>query len=434
LGQGWLTIKFLLKKLLLEDHQSLFNLIPLSILAGMVMNYGIVLLLQSLYISLIIGCVLSGIGVFWFFQYLLTCKDRKDDNRSIISKFLFIFLILLFYGSAILVEPLRDWDARSIWFFHSKMIYVAGSIGESAGWQDPSIGFTHPDYPNLIPLIGAQVAYIMGFWNEYLPKISLFFMLIPATIWLATFVKRSFSFGFLIFMIPLSFGRWIWNGYMDGFLALYFVISILLLGRFLLFSSKVDLISSFGCLFVIMNIKNEGILAALVGFFLVLLLIIVNHENLSIKKIFENWTALLAGLIAIIPLGMWTFYKHQWNISNDLGIGTQQSFSRIFDRLIDGSYLFILQEINQQIEVAMLIFMLIFLASLYWKIKISKDSIQALLAAGLYGLGIFTIYLLTPNDLVWHLNTSISRTMLPVSGCLFVGSYFLLVKIESFLK
>jgi len=47
-------------------------------------------------------------------------------------------------------------------------------------------------------------------------------------------------------------------------------------------------------------------------------------------------------------------------------------------------------------------------------------------AALVYGLGMVLVYLATPHDLQWHLGTSISRTMLPVSGGLFVAGYYLI--------
>src|SRR5258706_16435582 len=67
--------------------------------------------------------------------------------------------------------------------FHAKMIYTAGAFGQSTGWQNPVVAFSHPDYPNLVPTLAAQAAFVVGFWNEYIPKISLFFMLGPSIIW-----------------------------------------------------------------------------------------------------------------------------------------------------------------------------------------------------------------------------------------------------------
>ena len=50
----------------------------------------------------------------------------------------------------ILSLPLYDWDARSIWFFHGKMIYYAGTLGPEAGWNIQTPQFSHVDYPKLV--------------------------------------------------------------------------------------------------------------------------------------------------------------------------------------------------------------------------------------------------------------------------------------------
>lgn len=75
--------------------------------------------------------------------------------------------VLLLYYFTILIDPLEDWDARSIWFFHAKMIAAAESIGLRAGWGHPSLRFSHSDSPNLIPALAAQLSHLLGYWNEY---------------------------------------------------------------------------------------------------------------------------------------------------------------------------------------------------------------------------------------------------------------------------
>jgi ABC-type nitrate/sulfonate/bicarbonate transport system permease component len=78
----------------------------------------------------------------------------------------------------------------------------------------------------------------------------------------------------------------------------------------------------------------------------------------------------------------------------------------------------------------LIILALFLLASIAWKIKPAREGIPALVAAGIYLLGMTIIYLLTPQDLAWHLWTTIDRTMLTVNGGIIVGWYFLLTKME----
>jgi hypothetical protein len=131
------------------------------------------------------------------------------------------------------------------------------------------------------------------------------------------------------------------------------------------------------------------------------------------------------------PFLLWNLYKYQWHLSNDLEIGAIQSFERIISRLTDGSYKTIFQYSFQQIKDALLLLGLLYLASNIRYKSLVKESVPALMAAIIYYFGMISIYVSTPYDLIWHLNTSINRTMLPVNGCIYVGCYFLLKKIEN---
>jgi len=57
--------------------------------------------------------------------------------------------------------------------------------------------------------------------------------------------------------------------------------------------------------------------------------------------------------------------------------------------------------------------------------------IPSLITAVIYYCGIVIIYLMTPANLNWHLATSVQRTMLTVSSCMFAGIFFLLKELEN---
>jgi hypothetical protein len=210
LGQGWLLTGPVLHGSLITEKRNipLLQEIPLMLMSGLIINYGIILCFQSIKVSLIIGWIISIFGLCCFGLHTFRYHTKESLSPEPINKWIGIIFTCLLFLSPILCEPLREWDARSIWFFHAKMIYEANSIGLSAGWQHPSIIFSHPDYPKLLPALAAQVTYVMGFWNEYIPKTSLFFMLVPGVIWLFTFARRSFSFAILFFLIPFVYRFW----------------------------------------------------------------------------------------------------------------------------------------------------------------------------------------------------------------------------------
>ena len=399
---------------------------------GLIINYGIILFFQTLDISLIIGSIVSISGLFCWVVSIFKNTPRQFLTQALFFRWIGISFVCLLFLSPILTKPLTAWDARSIWFFHAKMIYYANSIGQFAGWQHPSVSFSHIDYPKLVPAIAAQVANLVGFWNEYIPKASLFFMLVPATIWLFTFARHTFSFGILLLLLPFSFSQWIWNGYLDGYFALYFSLAMLLFGRYIKFSRPIDLISGFSCLFVLLYIKNEGVLALFSGLCAIILINILFRKKIhfSRKLILQRGKYYLAGLVAILPFVLWSIYKQNWNLSNDLEIGIQ-SWSRIVSRLNDGSYKLVFVMVFKQIEASLIMLGLIYFTSAANKKAFVGESLPALVAAGIFCLGIIIIYLLTPHDLVWHLETSVDRLMLSVNSCIYIASFFILRSLEN---
>lgn len=435
LGQGWLVVGPILQGSLIitKRHIPLLQEIPLMLMSGLILNYGMILFFQSLTVSLAAGGILSICGLCCWGVNTFRYQPRQRLTPASMKKWIGAFFVCSLFLSPILAIPLKDWDARSIWFFHAKMIYTVGSIGQSAGWQHPSVVFSHADYPNLVPALAAQVAHVLGFWNEYIPKASLFFMLVPAVGWLFTFARRSFSFAILLFLFPVSFNPWLWNGYMDGIFALYFSIAMLLLGRYIKSLQPIDMISSLSCLIVLLYIKNEGVLVLLSGLCSMILvhLLLKNKALFSRRGFLQEWKSYLAGFLGLLPFGIWGLYKQEWNLRNDLGIGTLPSILRISSRLMDGSYQLIFQNIYEQIEGALMLLGLLGFAFAAQNKSIARESLPALFAAGIYCLGMVFVYLLTPNDLEWHLQVSIKRTMLPVIGCIYMGSYYILDALEN---
>ncbi len=217
LGLGWLIGGPVLHGSLWPKNRliPLLPQIPLLLIWGLILNYGLVLSLQSLKTSLMFSDLLAvcGLGCFAAFSFHQTFRVSKTlkvlPGKIYLEgyKWLGIALVCLLYVAPIVAQPLLTWDARSIWFFHAKMIYVAGSFSQATGWTHPSAAWSHVHYPNLVPVLAAQVAYLKGFWNEYLPKAALIFVLVPAVLWLFTFARRSMSFALLLMLLPFSLGE-----------------------------------------------------------------------------------------------------------------------------------------------------------------------------------------------------------------------------------
>lgn len=409
--------------------------IPLFLTTGLLVNHLILLSSQSLQLSLFPGSIICIFGLIWFFLRRGEETFIKKNDRDWLP-IVAITIILILYYFTILYDPLEGWDARSIWFFHSKMIWSAGSLNLEAGWNHPSLQWSHVDYPKLIPALAAQLLGVLGYWNEYAPKFSLFLLLIPAIFWIFSFYSRRVSFLFLVMVFPFGLKSHLWNGFMDGYVALYSAVSALLLGRYFQERRLSDLISAVSCLALLTNIKNEGILIALLGImsFAITAMLINSFKWTEFKKHFGPYRMVWLAVV-MTPCILWSvFYKNKWHLVNDLQIGTSGAFYRLFDRLSDGtSLLFILKKTFFHDDSSVRLSLAVFILGITW-LTLSKryiiSWIPALIITVAYYGCILAVYLMTPNDLIWHLGTSVQRTMLTVSSCLLAGSFFIIREIE----
>jgi len=433
LGLGWLAVGPLLHGSLFKRRRDtlLVEEFPLILLGGFILNFGILLVVQKLNLSLIVGGVLALAGLVFFGIYLFRHHIGKVRNPDSLNKWVGVVFLNLLLTGPILTSALMAWDARSIWYFHAKMIYFAGSIGLEAGWTDPTVIFSQLDYPKLVPALASQIMYIMGFWNEYLPKLSLFLAFIPAVTWLVTFARKSYSYMFLVIMLPFSLFPWLWNGYMDGLLAFYFCIALLLFDRYMKEGRSIDLVSSLASALFLLYIKNEGNLALLVLLFAFAVYYVIEKKPFKQKLAFKfHWRYAVITITALIPFIIWGIYIKRWGISNDLGLGTESSFDRLFLRLTDGSLEMIISKIFKYINASLMLLVLLLVSNLLFKRPFIKSSLPAIIATSLYILGMAAIYLFTPHDLVWHLNNSTVRVMELANGGFAIACYLLLQGLE----
>jgi len=136
---------------------------------------------------------------------------------------------LLFPWAAVLLQtlPLVDWDARSIWFFHGKALYLAGRVtGEYFG--NSLYAWSHPDYPLLIPVQAAWTALFVGHWHEYAVKAFLGFNL-AAYLQLLCLVlrERKFPWWLAVAVGSLLLDQYTY-GYVNGYADNHYIAVLIL--------------------------------------------------------------------------------------------------------------------------------------------------------------------------------------------------------------
>ena len=411
----------------------------LTIAVGILINYSLMLTGQAIARVLIEGTALALWGIVKFARNLRgRTATINHDFRGVAFSICCIGYILAIYYLNVFSEPLLHWDTRSIWFFHARMIWTEGALSSNAGWNHPSLEFSHPDYPKLVPAIAAELGYLKGYWNEFLPKASLLVMLAPLTLWVFSFRQRRVSFVLLVLVFFFSLDSWLSTGYMDGYLALYCGVALLSFGRYLSESSDTDLYSGVCALGIGASMKNEGMLF---GLCLVTTLVVMGaaYPALSAGQLWRRLRtdARLAAILmlSIVPTVMWAIQSRAWGLHNDLAGDPSAGLSRLWTRLFDGfspGYV-----LNYLIVRASAIWIVIGLLAvtiaffIHQRLKVQPGVIIAATTSLLYVCGLYFIYLSTPLDLNFHLGTSAIRTMSTASLALLVSMFFLLSSLEA---
>jgi hypothetical protein len=142
---------------------------------------------------------------------------RNDAMRSAAPLAVYLVPALLVLAVTILFTPLSSWDARSIWFFHAKMLASIGGFAADPYWASPEIAYSAVGHPKLLPAAGAVFPAIFGVWNEFVPKAGLLLLAFPLLAALAGFARgRAEGLVFGVALVLACFGL-LTNGLADGY-------------------------------------------------------------------------------------------------------------------------------------------------------------------------------------------------------------------------
>lgn len=435
----------------------------LFLAAGILIDYLLVLVIGDLTTASAVGAALAVAGVG---RAVAKLRRRVLDLFSFgWMGWLVILYLAILYAVPIFLDPLHAGDARSIWFFHGKMIYYAGGLTAATGLDTAPVLFSHVDYPKLVGVLAAQTAMLAGFWNEFLPKGSLAVLLLPPLLGVASFFRGiRISAIFLVALLFFGAGWHLWNGYMDGYLALYAAVALLFLGRWLDAGSRIDLAAGILFLGVAMNLKNEGLLVALS----VAAAMAVRYSGLVIRKQSGGNRGLSGGdqgqgigdrdsatvaltardslvsrvpnhesritsllLLPLLCIAAWSVRKSAWGLENDLKLGAG-SIPIVARHLHDGAVAMIGRSLllDALVGKAAIIAAGAAAAAAAFRVRVPAGFWLAVGTGAIYFTGMFCVYLATPVDLQWHLSTSAGRTMMTVLGAMFAGSFLVLKEIE----
>jgi len=326
-------------------------------------------------------------------------------------KIFFLFIVFISLGT-----PTFEWDARSIWLFHAKRIFYDQSIF-SIG--DNYAAFSQNEYPSLAPAFASSLAFLVGHWNEVFPKLSFSLMFLPPLILTYSFLKDT---QYLIFLSIVFFtiGKFLFNGWADGLVAIYFGSSAILMYLLIIadtnfYRNRLLFYLLAFCFFVTLTlIKNEGIALLFILFTTTFLI------KLYKGQLRKDISKLILLSISFLPIILWKFFCYSKGIG-DHYISTNILLN-LLPRAVDlnnykliSYFLFL----NEKFLIALIFFLVSF-----W-IKLNKELFSFIfIVTAMYIFILFFIYLATPYDFYWQLNSTAARVIKTLSFSLaFFGLY-----------
>lgn len=441
----------LISTFILWPSQRLFNqnlLIKVSISAGI--GFGISSIIYFLWLAIFgtdHGYFIfeNSFFIFLIIGLLFALKVRKTSvipfgtltNKETIFKlhliFYVVFFLALFTFIALSIrKPHGGWDAWAIWNMRAIFLFRGGENWENA--FSNLIGWSHPDYPLLIPISIARVWKYIGSETVVIPIFfaGLFTFSLILLIVSSLAVLHSKSQGILAGLVLLGTPFLIRHGasqYADVPLGFFLVSTIILFTFYDRLSAEKDNLLILAGITAGLSAwtKNEGFL--FIAAIITARIFIVTHM--------QRWKMLLKEMrmfsIGLMPVLMVIFYfKVNIAPTNDL-ILTQGS--ETFQRLLDLSRYFQIFKayIIKGVSFTHGVVGVPLLAVYFFLVGIKKEERDKMIIKTTFILlvlmlsGYFIIYIVTPHDLKWHLDTSLDRLFLQLWPT-FVFWVFLVVR------
>jgi hypothetical protein len=406
----------------------------LAVACGLLINLALVLSGLRLIPALVIGVAPAAWGLWLSWRSIRRGARLSRPGAPLLLAGGGAAYLLGAYYVEIVSEPLIHWDARSIWFFHARMIWFDQAVRSATGWTHASVGFSHPDYPKLVPMLAAELATLAGYWNEYLPKGSLVVMLVPVTLWVFSLRREGGRFVLLLAALLFSLDGWLSNGLMDGYVVIYCGLAVVFAARYCAGRRALDLCSALCALGIATSLKNEGLVFA-ASLLVTVCVLLPRSARLTVRDIATaiatDVRVAACAIVAAAPTVLWTVDKSLWGLRTEYLAGSV--LARLRDRAVDGAsigYIFEYLTVRASaiwVPAAILAVATAVCIGRRWPIHVGVRI--AAISTGLYMTGLYFTYLSTPWGLDWQLSTSATRLMATATMALLVGVSFLL---ESF--
>lgn len=366
---------------------------------------------------------------FTFFQaffllipllYIIT-EIRKTDklnfavtniSRVPTSLLVVVLTSLSVFSYSFFVISVRwgDWDAWAIWSQHAKFLtgssYFVNLFTEDIAW-------THPDYPLMLPSIIAIFWKSLGLYSAYVPAVFAYLIAVSLVLMiLSSFLEKKFPISGISIFLIMTYSSVLFpfanSQQADTIFAAFILVPMVLLNHLPNDKSIFHLLLIGFFSATCGWIKNEG----LVFFALFAFCFSVKyfrHQNF-VKYFFAG---------SAFPLLVLFVFKFNYATPSDLVNGHNEYVTKIFDfSRYNSIYDFARNYIVENCQLLMYSMIAILVINYKYYFSFSFVVIFGLLTA------YFFAYITTPNDLTWHLSTSLYRLVHQVFPVLLYSIFF----------
>ncbi|HMI08160.1 MAG TPA: hypothetical protein VK528_11475 [Flavobacterium sp.] len=350
----------------------------------------------------------------------IVIEIRKSGKRAFasikITQISTLFLLvalagLLLFSKTFFENSIRwgDWDAWAIWSQHG-LFLTDSSLFANLFTQD--IAWTHPDYPLMLPSLNAMFWKSFGSQSAFVPAVLGYSIAMALVLLiLSSFFERKFVFSGLFVFLLLTATSVLFpfaaTQQADTFLALFLLIPIVLCNH--LEANKSALLVTLIGFFAATSawIKNEGLV------FFVLFAFCFSVKYFRQAFLLRNFF-----LGAIFPIVVLMVFKFNYAPPGDL-FANNDYHAKLFDA---GRYKIIRDFARQYLteNCQFLLYIMGGILVLHYKFYLSFAFIVIFGLAASY----FFIYVITPNDLNWHLSTSFYRLVHQLFPVLLYSIFF----------
>jgi hypothetical protein len=351
-----------------------------------------------------IGLFVCGAGLLGYRRWGLLERPVRPRNTPA-DWLAAVCIVALAAGIALCLFslPLTAWDARSIWMFHGKVIYLGGGLHTNPFWTNNEYDWSHKSYPLFMPMLAAQSARFFGVWNEYAPKGAYIVLAIAGLTGLRAAISSAWGFILVLFAVIGIAGDQSWTGYLDSWMAIFGTIGVLSLTTWLDTRAPRDLVLGMSSLCFALCLKNEAVALIAVTSVVIAAGVVRNRTGLHRRH--------LALLLLAVPYLSWSWTKLHLGIDGDLeahGV-LARALGVISDPAELGRRLAFITTMTAGSS------NFFWMAAAYAALLSYAGFPRKALAGGVIVAGycatVILVYLGTPYDFVWHVTFSAGRVV-----------------------